>query len=245
MAGGNNDLFEKIPQKKISDRVFEQVRERIGDGRLQPGDRLPPERELTGLFAVSRSSVREAILKLECLGFVEQRHGDGTFVRSVTESPLTGVLEELIGNGEFVTDLMEIRQVLECWAAATAAQRAEDQEIARLKDCIADMRRARCTGGIGYELNIHFHKSIATAAHNLFLVHIMNTISGWIGQITGKVYADLFDDRKTSRLLIEQHQTIADAIGRRDPEAARRAMDAHLQFSVAKARQAGIAAAPL
>ncbi len=52
-----NDLFEKIPQKKVSDRVFEQVRARIADGRLKPGDRLPPERELTALFVAGRSSV--------------------------------------------------------------------------------------------------------------------------------------------------------------------------------------------
>ncbi|MBL0714071.1 MAG: FadR family transcriptional regulator [Desulfosarcina sp.] len=77
-------LFQKISQKKVSERVFDQVRDLITTGHLQPGDRLPPERELTGLLDVSRSSVREAILKLECLGFVAQRHGEGTFVRSVT-----------------------------------------------------------------------------------------------------------------------------------------------------------------
>ncbi|MDX1267006.1 MAG: GntR family transcriptional regulator, partial [Oceanisphaera sp.] len=89
-------LFHKIPQKKVSDRVFDQIRELIISGRLAPGDRLPPERELTGLLDVSRSSVREAILKLECLGFVEQCHGEGTFVRSVTETPLTEFFKELI-----------------------------------------------------------------------------------------------------------------------------------------------------
>ncbi len=71
----------------------------------------------------------------------------------------------------------------------------------------------------------------------------MNTISGWIGQITSKVYADLFDDRETSRLLLEQHVAIADAIARRDAEAARESMDLHLRYSMRKARKAGVAAA--
>ena len=95
---------------------------------------------------------------------------------------------------------------------------------------------------LGYELNVRFHNTIAAAAHNLFLVHIMNTISGWIGQITSKVYADLFDDRETSRLLLDQHAAIADAIARRDAGAARQNMDLHLRYSMNKARKAGVTA---
>ena len=125
-------LFKKIPQKKVSDRVFDQVRDLIANGRLLPGDRLPPERELTGMLEVSRSSVREAIRKLECLGFVEQRQGEGTFIRSATAGPMTDLMQELIKEDNFIFDLMEIRAVLETWGAARAADRASAGDIAAM-----------------------------------------------------------------------------------------------------------------
>jgi DNA-binding FadR family transcriptional regulator len=65
--------FKKIPPKKVSDKVFGQIRELIPTGKLGPGEQLPPERELTRLFTVGRSSVREAILRLECLPGLSMR----------------------------------------------------------------------------------------------------------------------------------------------------------------------------
>ena len=226
-----NDLFRKIPQKKVSDRVFDQIRELITAGRLHPGDRLPPERELTGLLDVSRSSVREAILKLECLGFVEQRHGEGTFVRSVTETPLTDYLREQIQQEGFMDDLMEIRAVLETWGAEAAAANARPEEIAAMEICLEDMRRAGRTGRIGHELNVRLHFLISAASANRFLVHVMNTISSWLKSVTFKVYTDTAEDDVIQAQLIEQHDAIVAAIRRGDGPAARQAMADHLRFT--------------
>jgi len=237
------ELFRKIPQKKVSDRVFEQVRGLIARGRLKPGEQLPPERELTGLLEVSRSSVREAIMKLECLGFVEPRHGEGTFVRSATASPMTDMMQELIKEDNFIFDLMEIRAVLETWGAATAAQRATKEDIAAMRTCLEDMRQARREGAIGYELNFRLHFLMSTSSRNRFLVHMMNCISDWIKKVTHKVYADLYDDRQMCDELLAQHTAIVEAIARRDPEAAYRAMADHLRFAEDKAREAGLAKA--
>ena len=226
-----NDLFRKIPQKKVSDRVFDQVRELIISGQLHPGERLPPERELTGLLDVSRSSVREAILKLECLGFVEQRHGEGTFVRSVTENPLTEFSRELIQQGDFMDDLMEIRAVLETWGAETAAANASAEEVEAMEACIKEMRRAGKAGRISHKLNVRLHFLISTASRNRFLVHVMDTISSWIQDVTAKVYADTADDPVIQSTLLEQHGAIVAAIRDGDGPAARQAMAAHLRFT--------------
>lgn len=228
-------LFKKIPQKKVSDRVFEQIRELITGGKIRPGEQLPPERELTALFDVSRSSVREAMLKLECLGFVEQRHGEGTFVKSVTESPLTGMLDACLQSDDFIADLMEIRNVLETWAAAAAAQRATKADLAAMGQILDEMQDAREKGKIGHELNVRLHFRIAQATGNTFLVHIMDTISGWIQQMTHKVYAPLYADLDTFATLNRQHRAIVDAIVRKDKSAALKAMDRHLKYAQEKA----------
>lgn len=236
-------LFKKIPQRKVSDRVFDQVRDLITSGRLLPGDKLPPERELTTMMAVSRSSVREAIMKLECLGFVEQRQGDGTFVRSATAGPITDMMQELIKTDDFIFDLMEIRAVLETWGAAAAAERAAEEDITAMRACLEDLRRARRDGTIGYQLNVRLHFLISTASRNRFLVHMMNCISGWIKQVTHKVYADLYDDHRIHEALFAQHAAIVEAIARRNPEAAYQAMADHLRYAEEQARNAGLAAA--
>jgi GntR family transcriptional repressor for pyruvate dehydrogenase complex len=232
-----NHLFEKIAQKKVSDRVFDQVRNLITSGQLRPGDRLPAERELTALLNVSRSSIREAILKLECLGFVAQRHGEGTFVRSVTETPLTDFLQELIEKDDFIEDLMEIRAVLETWGASAAAAHALPEEIAAMEACLEDMRRARGAGRINHALSVRLHVLIASASHNRFLEHVMATISSWIERVTPKVYAATSDELAIYDQLLDQHAAIVAAIGRGDHAGAFRAMTEHLQYAAQIARQ--------
>ncbi len=229
-------LFKKIPQKKVSDKVFDQIRDLITQGRLQPGDRLPPERELTALFQVSRSSVREAILKLECLGFVEQRHGEGTFIKSVTDAPLTNFFEAMLQRENSIFDLMDMRNALETWGAATAAERATEAELRQLDDCLEGMRQARHEGKIGYELNLRFHFLISRAAHNPFLLHTMNTISEWIKQVTHEIFSDLYHDLDVYDTLFDQHSAIVTAIRNRDREAASDAMAAHLRYAVEQVR---------
>lgn len=224
-------LFKKIQQKKVSDRVFDQIRELIGTGQLNPGDKLPPERELVRLFEVSRSSVREAILKLEWMGFVEQRHGEGTFIKSVTESPLTDALESLAHQADFLFDLMEIRTVLECWAADRAAQKAGPEDIQKLRDCLAQMEQAKQAGQIGYQLNIELHMLIAQSAKNSFLLHIMNTISEWIRRVTYEVYSGLYADMRIYERLMAQHTAIVNAIARGDGQKASAAMSEHLRYA--------------
>lgn len=230
-------LFKKIPQRKVSDRVCDQIQTLIADGRLSPGERLPSERELTALFDVSRSSVREAILKLECLGFVEQRHGEGTFIKSVTDAPLAQAGEALAGKEDFLFDLMEIRNVLETWAAAHAAERAGPEEIAEMREIIDAMAAAREQRARGHEMNFRLHFLISRASRNGFLLHIMETISDWIKRVTHAVYADLYDDRAVYDQLLGQHRNIVEAIAARDPEAASEAMAEHLRFAVEAARR--------
>lgn len=87
-------MFQKIKPKRISDEIFEQIRKLIVEGKLRPGDKLPPERELATQMGVSRPTLREAINKLEARGLLEQKQGGGTFVKSLGDETLDFAFEE-------------------------------------------------------------------------------------------------------------------------------------------------------
>ena len=78
----------QVRKTKVYHEIVDQIRELIAAGRIKPGDRLPPERELAELFKASRNSVRDAIRVLEQMGLIESRQGDGTYVRSVSAEDL-------------------------------------------------------------------------------------------------------------------------------------------------------------
>lgn len=226
-----NKGFKRINQKKISDQVYDQIRGMIQNGQLSPGEQLMPERELAELLGVGRSSVREALLKLECLGMVDQRHGEGTFVRSSAENDLNPAFETFLKNHESIYDLMEVRFVLEAWAASTAAERANPDQIAQMRSCLEEMAKAKLKGKIGYELNLEFHRLISVATHNTILIHVTNALSGWFQQVTAEVYVKMYEDPQIQDILFLQHQTIVTAIEKRNREEAYEAMIKHLSFA--------------
>ena len=229
-------LFKKIPQKKVSDRVFEQIKDLIITGKFLPGQKIPPEMELTSLFSVSRSSVREAVLKLECLGFVEQKRGEGTFVKSVTHTPVQNYMEEMSKEKGFLTGLMEIRNVLETWAASAAAIRATDEEIDGLGEIVEDMQKHQ-TDRMDYELNVRFHSRITSATHNPFLIHMMGSILSWLETVTTRVYADHKKNPKLKQDLTQQHHRIVMAIADRNPDDAFNAMTDHLNYALKRVKE--------
>ena len=226
-----NKGFKRINQKKISDQVYDQIRGMIQNGQLGPGEQLMPERELAELLGVGRSSIREALLKLECLGMVDQRHGEGTFVRSSAENDLNPAFETFLKNHESIYDLMEVRFVLEAWAASTAAERANPDQIAQMRSCLEEMAKAKLKGKIGYELNLEFHRLISVATHNTILIHVTNALSGWFQQVTAEVYVKMYEDPQIQDILFLQHQAIVTAIEKRNREEAYEAMVKHLSFA--------------
>ncbi|RMF47458.1 MAG: FadR family transcriptional regulator, partial [Deltaproteobacteria bacterium] len=142
------NVFKPIRPKKISEEIVEQIRNLISEGQLKPGDRVPSERELASVLGVSRPSVREAIMVLEAMGLVESRQGGGTYVRSLTESsladPLTSMVEK---NPKMLYDLAEVRMGIETWSAYLAAQRATEEDIARIEELFREMERQSDRGG--------------------------------------------------------------------------------------------------
>ncbi len=231
-------MFRKVVQKKVREEVFEQIKELINSGNLKPGDKLPSERELAEAMNVSRSSIREAILKLECMGVVEQRHGEGTYVKSLTSEPMQGLFDEFIRRKETLLDLMEIRMVLETWSAARAAELATDAEIQDMVKCLNKMGRTLSSGTkAGQNLNLKFHLLIAGASRNKMLVHVMQTFSEWIIQVTLELEYEVDYSSKVRYELLDQHFQILDAIIKRDSELASARMREHINYTIQKIKE--------
>jgi len=225
-------VFKPIRPKKISEEIVGQIKELISTGELKPGARIPSEREMANLLGVSRPSVREALMVLEATGFVESRQGGGTYVRSLAETALADPLSNLVGERtpRMLYALVEVRMGLESWSAFLAAQRAEDQEIERLRDLYTTMEEQAAGGGWDPEIDAQFHYTITEATHNTLQVHVLDTIHTLFNTTIMVALTEFYKKENYIDLLLSQHKDILDAIADHDPERAREKMMNHLDL---------------
>ncbi|MCK4507540.1 MAG: FadR family transcriptional regulator, partial [Desulfuromonadales bacterium] len=104
-------VLKPIRPKKISEEIVDQIKQLIAKGDLKPGDRIPSERDLATMLGVSRPSVREAIMVLEAMGFLDSRQGGGTFVKTLTEVSIMDPLAKLVEKRDpaLLRSLVEVR----------------------------------------------------------------------------------------------------------------------------------------
>lgn len=232
-----NKTYKPINQKKISEQVYDQLSEMISSGQLKPDEKLESERTLSTLLNVSRTSVREALLKLECAGLIEQRHGEGTYIKSAVGNDLNPIFEVFCKNRDCILDLVEIRTVLESWAASVAAERITDEQLSELSCCLESMKKMDAEEIKQNLSNYDFHKLISLSTHNILLVHTLNIFSSWFRQLTSTMYEDSYDTLEMHAELLRQHEEIFLAIKQHDKEKAARAMREHLAYTRKKMEQ--------
>jgi GntR family transcriptional repressor for pyruvate dehydrogenase complex len=224
--------LKPIRPKRISDQVFDQLRELIFRGDYQPGQKIMTERELAEALNVSRNSVREAINKLVTLRFLEQRQGQGTFVRSIDEAvqiPLATVMET---QDATLIDLLEMRMGIECTAASLAAQRITADELKAIEEALADMKQDILAGGLGTEGDLAFHMAIAAATKNPLQIYIMKNVSNFLHVGIRENLLHLYQEAENIENILKQHTAILEAIRGRDPDAAYKAMKSHIAFVI-------------
>ncbi len=219
-------MFKSIRHTRISDEIVNQIKTLIGEGRLKPGDRLPPERDLIKDFGVSRPSLREALNTLVAMGFLEVK-GRRTFIKSVATESLQNPLSLLIkADTQKIFDLIEVRKAIEAWGASLAAQRASKEDIKRLAEIIEAMKKAFEEGRSWEKQDADFHLGIAQATHNTIQTHVMSTIHDLLRESMARV----FKDRSKVKKLLEHHHRIFNAIKNHSPEKAREKTLEHLDY---------------
>src|SRR3954471_6486565 len=125
--------FEAVRKVRRYEQAAEQIRRLISSGALKPGDLLPPERELAEKLGVGRSSIRDAVRTLEVMGILEPRQGHGTVVRDLSADALVVPLASMLTRKrEMVSELLDVRRMLEPALAARAARNATPEEIAEM-----------------------------------------------------------------------------------------------------------------
>ncbi len=223
-------VFEPIRPKKISEEIVEQIKKLIAKGELKPGDRIPSERDLATMLGVSRPSVREAILVLEAMGFLDARQGGGTFVRALTEASITDPLAKLVEkkDPELLRALVEVRMGLESWAAYLAAQRAEPHEIAEMRRLFEVMAEQATRGGWDPEIDADFHYAITAASHNSLQMHVLDSVHTLFHATIQVALMEFYRQQGHIEKLLTQHREIMEAIAAHDPELARQKMMVHL-----------------
>lgn len=225
-------IFKTVKPQKVSDQVFEQIRDLIFRGQLKPGEQLPPERELVRTLGISRPPIREAINRLVARGLVEHRQGQGTFVRAPSSAPDNPLKAVLDGQEASLMDLLEVRLGLECNAAVMAARRATEEDITPLKESVQRMVSLIKAGDYDFNEDTYFHIGIAYATKNTVQMHIMKNLYDLIRYGIKESLAHLYEDPANMETICTQHEAILDAICRHDPQAAFEAMHRHITFVI-------------
>lgn len=206
-------------------QIVEHVRREIEAGRLGPGARLPPERELSQQMGVSRPSLRSGLRTLHAMGIITARRGAGTFI--VEGPPHLGKapLEFLAALHGFTLDQMYgARRILEVGAAGLAAENATGEQLATMAEEIAGMFASLGEPQTFLRHDLHFHRAVADASGNPIVAAIIGTLTEIIWE-TGRINLAGFSLRESA----ETHRRIYDMVRARSPEDAQREMAKHLE----------------
>jgi GntR family transcriptional regulator, transcriptional repressor for pyruvate dehydrogenase complex len=222
----SHKAFHAVRKTRVSKEIIDQVRDLISSGRLEPGDRLPSERELAQTFGVGRSTVREAIRSMESLGLITVRAGEGTYLAGPSarhiQDPLTANLFKAWSTH---FKLFEVRSVLEPSLAALAARRATPEQIESMRGILADQERDILRGETGKKEDSAFHHLIAEATGNEILHNIADSLMTLLGETRE---TSLQHSGRPNRSL-KQHRAILEAIQGHNPTAAERRMRDHIR----------------
>jgi GntR family transcriptional repressor for pyruvate dehydrogenase complex len=217
---------QETPDTDMTMRVVNHIRTLIEKGVLQPGDKIPSEREFARTLKISRASLRTGIGQLAAMGVVKIRHGVGTFIVdgpaefSKASMSLMGAL-----HGFKYWQMFEARIIIECSLAALAAERSKEEHYSALAEEVAEMYATQDRPAEYLLHDVNFHRIIAQASGNPILAALMETITSALYDKRLKTV----DHSTTMRESAEIHREIYHAIRARKPLEARKLMEQHLR----------------
>lgn len=224
MSATHQTEFQAIRKNRVHEEVAKQL-ERLILNKLQPGDKLPAERELAEKLGVSRSSIRDAMRRLQLIGLVEPRQGAGTVVREISPETLVSPLANVISHKrQLVSELLDFRMMLEPPLAARAAEHASPEQVSQMEEILSRQATLLQAGHLAVEEDAEFHYCIAQASGNSVVLKVLD------------VLMDLLRETRSQSLQTEGrpmkslagHKRILAAIKRRDGVGAETAMRQHI-----------------
>ena len=225
--------FQKIELDRVAVSVIIQIEQLILRGIIRPGERLPSERDLAERMGVSRPSLREAISALQDKGLLTTKANAGVFVAELLGAPFSAPLTDLFStHDEAVFDYISFRSDLEGMAAERAANLGSGTDLKVIKAIFDKMQTAHELKDPDQEasLDAEFHMAIIEASHNVFLLHMVRSMFEMLKKGVFYNRQIMFSRHTTRGALLEQHRAICNAIENRNPKAARKAAEDHMDF---------------
>jgi len=227
--------FKPIARQKASEQVAEQIRKSIVDGLLRPGQRLPSERDLAAQFEVTRTTLREALKKLESLKLIFIRHGDRATVMDYMRHGGLELLNDLLARRDRVNlglleNVMEARVLIGTEVARLAARRRDDDDLLELRQAVEALDHSLDDDRRFRELEFEFFHVLATASHNLVFVFLLNSIRRLYRNNLDFFAPLVRDPAKTAA----HHGRVVDAVQAQDGEEASRLARTFLEAGLAR-----------
>lgn len=215
--------------ERLEVQVYKALLDKIRFGAYRMGEKLPSEHELCEEHAVSRPVIRAALAKLRDSGLIVSRRGAGSFVNSGLPTGAGGYTP--LGSINDISDFFDFRRTVEGEIAARAAQNGGPEAAAQLRDLSQEVLALLQRGEESVGADIRFHTTLAKLSGSRFLAETLDLIRPhWT--FVGNFVRSLSGARvRTGKRMTNEHLAIADAVGNRDPEAARKAMLAHIDGS--------------
>jgi GntR family transcriptional regulator, transcriptional repressor for pyruvate dehydrogenase complex len=225
---GENMALKPIKKKRLFEEIIIAIEQYIQEEKIPPGGKLPSENELAAIFNVSKTAVREAMSVLNANGIIETRPGAGIFLKDISgESIVQRVTSNLMDKDQ-LQEILEFRRGLEVEAASLATLRGSEDDLWKIKGAHHDLVQANKDGRIGVKEDYLFHYSIILAAHNSIYKDVFHAVSE---KLEEGIRISKMQSMKQPGLFEEgylEHEAIIDALFKRDPEKASKAMRHHL-----------------
>lgn len=216
--------LDRMERPRLYEQVVERLLDHVIERQLEPGDRLPPERDLAESLGVSRATIAQALVALEVLGVIDVQHGSGAVLLYRPSS--AAVLRGLREHTDRLPDIVDARSAVETKIAALAATRRTPEDLERIDTALQLMAEDITTGGRGLQGDELFHASVTAAAHSSVLARMMAQISDLVRETR---IESLSQEGRPDRSL-ESHRMIVEAIRAQEPERAARAMAEHIEL---------------
>ncbi len=216
------------PNHRLSEQVEAQLFEAIQKNAFVYGDYLPSENELTKVFGVSRSVIREALLSLSARGIIDVQKGKGAQVLKPSIDHVLDPFSRFVNYrcGEHgLAYILKVRQIIEPQVAALAAEFRTEEELAHLAECIAGQRASMDDKIKISEWDIEFHQTLAHASRNPVIPIILHPLF----DVLEKFHFPVFNDLSVLEPTIRSHERILNAVRDKDVNAARQLMERHLR----------------
>lgn len=217
--------FPPIVKIDITEEIIGRIKALLARGKLRPGSKLPPERDLARILGVGRPALRQALKALSTMGIIDSRVGQGTFVSESTWELLAAPMDfMMLLNAVSLRELFEVRRALEVELAGLAAERRTEDDLSQIKAVLDKQEGNLSNPEVFLAADLDFHSAIARASRNILFLAILDNLSRLMIESRRKL---IVTERDLS-LSFNDHQAIFREIAGRNRTGACEAMLGHL-----------------